>query len=237
MALLRFSDKEFGTVCVQYRRGTSRLSVKWSRGEVRLIAPFGVAPERIMQFFEQTRPWLRAHRPEGLFAHGKEIVLGGGYSFVVTAAQGREATVETRVSADRRTIIVNATPPLSLSSPEVEQAVSRLMLKCAPFFAEPLLIAPCRAEAARLGLHPRSIEISHGLRTLGTCSSTGHIRLSAACVFLTPELRRYIFCHELAHLTHHDHSTAFHRLLDTYLEGREATLYAALRAYRWPILR
>lgn len=56
-------------------------------------------------------------------------------------------------------------------------------------------------------------------------------------VFLPQELRDYIICHELAHLSEMNHSPRFHALLDSYLDGREAMLAARLRAYSWPVLR
>ena len=49
------------------------------------------------------------------------------------------------------------------------------------------------------------------------------------------DLRRFVVCHELAHLSEMNHSAAFHRLCDSYLGGREAELNRAVKAFRFPV--
>ena len=56
-------------------------------------------------------------------------------------------------------------------------------------------------------------------------------------MYMPDELRRYVICHELAHLTYHNHSKAFHALADRYLDGRERELDARLKAFRLPLVR
>ncbi len=91
--------------------------------------------------------------------------------------------------------------------------------------------------AARLGVQPAGWQVGRGLRKLGHCTTQGVIQLSRALMFLPEDLVDLTVCHELAHLTHFDHSPAFHRLLDSYLGGREAELEARLKNFKWPILR
>ena len=112
------------------------------------------------------------------------------------------------------------------------------MLRCAGYLA-PKFIPPVAKEISRrLGVAPSRWEIGRGTRTLGTCHpSDRHISLSRALLFLSPELREYVICHELAHLTHADHSPAFHSLCNSYLSGREKELNRALKAFPWPLLR
>jgi predicted metal-dependent hydrolase len=52
---------------------------------------------------------------------------------------------------------------------------------------------------------------------------------------LLPEhLREFILLHELCHTRHHNHSAAFHALLNSLVEGRESVLNAELRKYKIP---
>ena len=103
---------------------------------------------------------------------------------------------------------------------------------------KPILINYAWQVAEELNIKPSSFVASNGFRRLGTCNvSTKQIRLSYALLFLPEHLVRYIICHELAHLTHPNHSAAFHALVDTYTDGREADLERQLRAFPWPIPR
>jgi len=75
------------------------------------------------------------------------------------------------------------------------------------------------------------------MRKLGHCTSKKVIQLSRNLMFMPEELIRYIICHELAHLTHMNHSPQFHALVDEYTGGREKELERQLRQFRFPIAR
>ncbi|MBR5030335.1 MAG: M48 family metallopeptidase, partial [Muribaculaceae bacterium] len=87
------------------------------------------------------------------------------------------------------------------------------------------------------GVAPERFEIGRGLRKLGHCTPKRVIQLSGNLIFLPTDLIEYIVCHELAHLTHMNHSPQFHALVDKYLMGREKALERKLRAFQWPVIR
>lgn len=124
-----------------------------------------------------------------------------------------------------------------MADPQSDGVISRLLKRVATRLAPGILVPEARAEAVRLGLKPRSLSISGGHKVLGHCSSGGDIAISSICVFLPFELRRYIYCHELAHLSEMNHSDRFHALCNRYLGGREAELSRMVNKYEWPILR
>ena len=75
------------------------------------------------------------------------------------------------------------------------------------------------------------------MRKLGHCTTGKVIQLSRAVMMLPPDLVDLVICHELAHLTHMDHSAAFHALCNSYLGGRERSLDKRLRSFNWPVRR
>ena len=49
---------------------------------------------------------------------------------------------------------------------------------------------------------------------LGSCSANSNISMNLRTAFLAKELGLFVIDHELAHLTHHNHSADFYRLLE-----------------------
>lgn len=71
--------------------------------------------------------------------------------------------------------------------------------------------------AARYGFVYNRLSIKHNSSNWGSCSTKNNINLNLNVVRLPHVLRDYIMLHELCHLKHHDHSHAFHLLLEHVL--------------------
>ena len=71
--------------------------------------------------------------------------------------------------------------------------------------------------ASRYGFTYNKVTIKHNSTNWGSCSTRGNINLNLNIVRLPHPLRDYILLHELCHLKHHDHSRAFHLLLEHVL--------------------
>jgi predicted metal-dependent hydrolase len=111
-----------------------------------------------------------------------------------------------------------------------------LVLRCAP--PEPggpaltaLLSAWYRSQArlrypARVahwagvtGLTPRSMRIGDPKTRWGSCSASGAVSLSWRLILAPAEVLDYLVVHELCHMKHPDHSTAFWNLVGAHLPG------------------
>lgn len=81
-------------------------------------------------------------------------------------------------------------------------------------------------EAQRLGLKYKRVHIKDTVSRYGSCSTLGNINLNAMLLLHSAESVRYVVLHELAHLTHMNHSPAFWSLLSDYLgsDAHEADL-------------
>lgn len=88
--------------------------------------------------------------------------------------------------------------------------------------------------AQRHGFTYNALRISSARTRWGSCSGDNNISISLYVMLLPEHLREYIILHELCHTRHHNHSAAFHLLLDTTLNGKEKALNHELKAYRIP---
>ena len=71
--------------------------------------------------------------------------------------------------------------------------------------------------ASRYGFSYNKVTIKHNSSNWGSCSTRNNINLNLNIVRLPSVLRDYVLLHELCHLRHHDHSHAFHLLLEHVL--------------------
>ena len=103
---------------------------------------------------------------------------------------------------------------------------------------KPILINYAWQVAEELNIKPSSFVASNGFRRLGTCNvATKQIRLSYALLFMPEHLVRYIICHELAHLTHPNHSKEFHELCNKLVGGKEKEYSREVNHFEWPVLK
>lgn len=79
-----------------------------------------------------------------------------------------------------------------------------------------------------------ALRISSAHTRWGSCSGKNSISLSLYIMLLPEHLREFIILHELCHTRHHNHSAAFHALLDRCVGGNEKQLNRELRRYRIP---
>lgn len=234
-------DKELGEITVTMRRGTTRASIRRRNGRWWLILPPGADAQAVFAWLEEIKPRLLKKLPgKALFSFDREIIMGEGSGSphrVTFVRSGRAASDEVFASVGPGGTIVHVGSQVDIEDTDVQGRISRMLAAVAYRVAPAILLPRAREIAEAVGDAPAAWEISRGHHTLGRCSSRRVIALSCMCVFLTPELRDYIVCHELAHLREMNHSPRFHAICDTYLQGREKALARALASFQWPVDR
>jgi hypothetical protein len=225
---------DLGIVQIVPRANARRVIARWQGDNVKLTVPAGITAERLSAAIDELAPRLLKRRPTLAYHDGQTITLDG-LTINITHRTIKPGHVAGTLLGTVATISVAA--ELDFADPNVTKAVSRTMCNIAAHEAARILLPRARALAEQLGVKPASWGIMKGYRTLGTCNTRREIRLSHALVFLTPELRDYIVCHELAHLSEMSHSPRFHVICNSYCKGREHQLIAALKSYTWCIQR
>lgn len=230
-----YDHASLGRVLITVRNDARRFVARWKADGVHLTVPSGATRQAVTEALDSMAPRLLQSRPTLIYHDGMVIDVDGLRIDIHRQSMFPDKINISATTASEAHIGVGAS--MDFDSPAVQKSISDGLKIIAGHHAPAILLPQARAIAERLGLKPRRWSIGRGDRRLGCCNSHGEISLSRICVFLTPELREYIICHELAHLTEMNHSPRFHQLCNHYLGGREAHLISRLHSYRWPILK
>ena len=226
--------KELGRVMVNIRQNSRHVSARWKKGLVSLNVPNGVCLPELNRILDDLTPRLLATRPEVSYFPGQELCFPY-VDFVIRSQSFAPSKILATASVPVSSVEVGSDWNFDLDT--TSRAISDMLCKTARKVAHKVLVPRARELAERIGRYPVGWTISGGHRTLGQCTATGVISLSYILVFLPVDLCDYVIYHELAHLSEMNHSPRFHQLLDSYLDGREASLVRRLQSYTWPVLR
>ncbi len=115
----------------------------------------------------------------------------------------------------------------SSSQPHSPEEIERLRAE-----AKRTLPARVAELASQYGFRYGRITIRSTRSKWGCCTADNNLSLSLFLMILPDYLRDFVLLHELCHTVHHNHSAAFHALLNTCTCGREQELRKELRTYR-----
>ncbi len=209
----RFTHPTLGTVKITVRSTARRMTARRKGSVVAVSVPPRVRVTDLMKFLHQVR--TESPLPTDIpHYHDGYRIEAEGVTFIIARKPGKGAMVEAYPTLPVTTIEVGE--KVDFARPEATRHINFIIKKLAVHYAPQILIPQAKLVASKVGATPAAWTISTGERTLGHCSGRGVIALSAMLIFYPPELREYVICHELAHLTEMNHSPRFHTLCNTY---------------------
>ena len=223
-----------GQVYVSVRSNTKSVRARWKGNEVHVSAPLNIEYERLVEIIKSFAPKLNDRKPDAFYYVGQKWDFG---EFKVEIYE--QTHMPAHILAARHDDVwrISVGKNVDISSQAAVKIISKYLCRMAQSEAENALIPRGREIAAALGVAPAAWYISSGHRTLGTCNGRGEVHLSYALMFYPRNLRDYVICHELAHLSEMNHSPRFHDVCNRYCGGNEKQLESQLRAFKLPIIR
>ena len=179
--------------------------------EVRLTMPLYASTKQALRFAQSKSDWLEKCFTEALPA--VPIVNG-----TQIAVEGETHTVRWSPDHARKPVKVNC--EIHVGGPESrieDRIISWLKEKARSVYAEDLAFY-CQATGKDL---PK-LSVGDARRRWGSCSGQQSIRMNWRLIMAPRAVRRSVVAHEVAHLTHMNHSAAFYDLLDSIFEGDRA---------------
>lgn len=235
----KYRDERLGIVHIRALSTATRFTARWKADGLHITVPSDTTVEEYKSVLESWIPKLVQIKPAA-----KGAQFHDGYSFEtddwgyevvknqrVPSGYVYSEQIDPRDASDRKILQVKVCEDADFANPNVEKAIKNHIARFAKYMAATQLIPQAIEEAASLGLSSKvkSWSVGRGHARMGCCKATGDISLSYVLVFLPRELRRCTITHELAHLTHFDHSPAFHALWKEYLGPDSERLIAQAR--------
>ena len=213
----------FGGTTIDYevrrskrRRKTVQITV--DGGGVRVAAPMTTADGELRAIVRRRAPWIISHASRmSLEAAPKRFVsgetlpyLGRNVRMIVTRADVRSP--EVRFDHWRFRVAV----PQSVDDEERSERIRRAVVGWYQARAAERLPAGVERWWPRLGRGPKPrVLIRDQRQRWGSCAPDGTLRFNWRAMMLEPALIEYIVVHELAHLTHQNHSADFWDLVSS----------------------
>ena len=188
------------------RRITLRLAPDGS--EARVSMPEWGRTSDAIHFAELRRDWLAAQLAR--IPSPVRIEPGSALPY-----RGETLRVEWHHTAPRRPVLDDGMVVVGGSAEGIEARLRRWLESEALRFAGEDLRHYCGLAGHTV---PR-LALSRAQRRWGSCSSDGVIRINWRLAMAPDYVRRSVVAHEVAHMTHFDHSPAFHAHLDALYEA------------------
>jgi len=198
---------------LQRRKGMRHLKVSVDVGNrVTLKVPYRVSEAQALSFLRTQGDWLmkvigRAPRPVSL----KEFLERQGS----LAAHGERVALHLRLVHGRCRWSRDSDGALHFGI-DPAQDMERQLVACLRAFAREVLPQRAVHWSAHHALRLRRVTVRDQRTLWGSCTDRATLSLNWRLVLIPPQLQDHIVLHELAHLTHLDHSPAFWALLHRY---------------------
>lgn len=205
---------------IRSMRSSRRLRLRFDEATatLRLTCPARMSRRKALAWVLDQRGWIDEQL--ALAAPGEPFAVGA-----MIPVEGRETRIIWKPDGPRSPALVGGELRCGGPAPGVPGRVERFLRK----LALDTMSGEVAEFAAVARVQARSVTVGDAATRWGSCSSRGGIRLSWRLIMASPQVRRYVVAHEVAHLVHLNHGPDFKALESRLFGPGLAVAKAALR--------
>jgi predicted metal-dependent hydrolase len=192
-------------IITRKRMKSIRMTVEPTDGSVKVSAPKRVSVKQIQDFVASKKAWIE--KAQEYYATSRELLtvpegelLLHGVGYTIQTGESIKHNGKKKWVIDHERKILSTTIDLTIPANQI------VFYKA---YAKEYLVLELQKTAEKHGLTFAKCIIRGQKTKRGTCSSTKNIWLNRKLVKMPHEIAQYVICHELAHLKHLNHSSAF----------------------------
>ena len=213
---VRFGDTTINYEVRRSKRRRKTVEITVDGGGVQVASPVSTLKSEVKAIVRKRAPWILKHAigslfevPPKRFVSGETLpYLGRNVRIIVQPEDVRSPQV--RFDHWRFRITV----PSALTGDERYQEIRRCIVRWYRYRAVAWMPEVVERWASALGSNEKSpVLIRDQRQRWGSCAPDGTLRFNWRAMMLKPALIEYVVVHELAHLTHRNHSTEFWSLI------------------------
>lgn len=187
-----------------------------SSGCIIATYPEKISQKDVASFIQKHADWIEKVGtllpPQPNLGHGGSVLINGVPTPIIHTPTSRQGCILT---------------PNGLSVSGLAEHTESRIQRFLRDMAKKNLPVMLQEEAQRMGAQVTKVDIRNVKSRWGSCSRSGRIMLSWRLIMCPPLVQSYIMVHELAHLQHFDHSSAFWEHVDHFFsKGRTGRLAA-----------
>ncbi|MBW4509067.1 MAG: M48 family metallopeptidase [Scytonematopsis contorta HA4267-MV1] len=210
---------------VRYSHRSKHQRIVVTPKNVEVVAPNNTPFEEIIDFVESKRHWVfnavekcRSRNPLNNSSNNPQYYTNG----IKVAYRGEQLVLQIE-ETDVDKVIINFTTyfdvkvPCGLTEEEKQEAIKKALINWKKDRVLQDILHFAKIYASKLNVKLADIKLSEQKRAWGSCAKNGTIRINWLLVEAPLTALEYVVAHEVVHLLHRHHQSAFWETLGTVM--------------------
>ena len=205
MANLIFDDGLSVEVIRTKRKKT--VSIRVFNGLVQAVVPEQLSDIRVTELIQKSTPWILrklSKESQASVFLPKKYISGEAFPYL-----GRHYRLKVLFGDNDKVRLLHGNLEVSVSKGSKESDIRNALSDWYECHALKKLIEKTKKYAGIIGIFPNSISVKNYKSRWGSCSSKGDISYNWRIILAPPQIVNYVVVHELCHLRHMNHSSAY----------------------------